>query len=180
MSELHALGDEIFDRYNAYPGDGERNHCLRLVEFARLHARLSGIDVDEGLLHLNAMLHDLGLMVKFERGTTYLTRTLVLARKELEEVELDDEVWTVIEECLLYNHAVRLSAPLQPLAESFRRAVFTEHTRGVQRFGLPNKEVRAVFRAVPFDNFATVLADFFWKTLVFEPGTVPHIFFPQR
>lgn len=180
MSDLHDLGNEIFGRYNTYPGDGERNHCLRLIEFARLHARQSGTDVDEGLLHLNAMLHDLGLMVKFERGTTYLTRTLVIARKELEHLELDDEVWRVIEECLLYNHAVRLATPLQPLAEAFRRAVFTEHSRGVKRFGLAKKDVSTVFHDIPFDDFATVLADFIWKTVVFEPRTVPFIFFPTR
>lgn len=179
MVDLHALGDSIFDRYNTYPGDGERNHCLRLVELALLHAAHGGVEIEEDLLYLAAMIHDLGLMVKFEPGTSYLTRTREIARRELRDVGLDPETWRVLEEALLLNHAVHLPHPLLPLAECFRRAVFTEHTHGIQRFGLPRAAVRAVFDEIPFDNFATVLADFFWKTLVFEPRTIPHIFFPR-
>lgn len=179
MAELKALGDKIFDSYNIYPGDGERNHCLRLVELARLHAGKAGTELDEGLLHLAAMLHDLGLMVKLRPGSNYLTRTWELARQEIDRGELDEPSWKLLEESLLYNHAMRPPRPLLGPAEAFRRAVFTEHSRGIQRFGLPRREVTAVFDAVPWANFDAVLADFIWKTVVFEPMAIPRIFFPR-
>ena len=40
-------------------------------------------------------------------------------------------------------------------------------------------EVRAVRRAHPQDNFRSVLADFTWRTLVFEPRTLPGLFLPH-
>jgi hypothetical protein len=177
--ELRRVGDQIFERYNIYPGVGERNHCLRLIEFALLHGREMKVSVDEDLLHLAAMLHDLGLMVSIEPDTNYLTRTVEIARKELAPVELGDERWQPLEDCLLYNHAVRPPYELPPVAECFRRAVFTEHTRGVRRFGVSRHLVKAVFREIPWANFSAVLADFVWKTALFEPGSLRQIFLPR-
>lgn len=179
MHELSLEGDRIFERYNIYPGQGERNHCLRLIEFALLHGREMNVRLDGELLHLAAMLHDLGLMVNVEPGTNYLTRTVDVARKELEDAELDEEQWKVLEDCLLYNHALRPPYRLPSLAEAFRRAVFTEHTRGARRFGVSRRLVKAVFREIPWENFNSVLADFVWKTAVFEPKTIRHIFLPR-
>ncbi len=180
MAMLHDRADELFDRVNVYPGDGQRNHCLRLVDFAGLHADAMGSRPDGELLYLAAMLHDLGLMVPHRPGTTYLTRTVQIARDELGDLGLDRLTWRTLEECLLYNHAVTVRIPLSPLAEAFRRAVFTEHSRGRRRFGLARRPVRDVFRRHPYANFGRVLADFVWKTTTREPGTIPAIFLPWR
>ena len=177
--DLRRQADEIFDAYNCYPGEGERNHCLRLVEFALLHAQHMGKEVDQDLIYLAAMLHDLGLMVTSRPGTSYLTRTVEIAQKELDGTGLDEDSWRILEDCLLYNHSVKSLRSHDPASESFRRAVFTEHTRGVWKFGLRREEVRRVFRQVPYDNFAAVLADFVWKTSLFEPKTIPQIFIPN-
>lgn len=180
--DLGSIGDSIFGKYNCYPGDGERNHCLRLVDFARLHLKLNGQQADEGLLYLAAMLHDLGLMVQLRPGTNYLTRTVEIAHDELDELDdldLSDETWEILEDCLLYNHAFTPPHELSHLAEAFRRAVFTEHTHGVRRFGVSRRDVRSVFKDNPWDNFGVVLADFVWKTTVFEPASIRSIFFPR-
>ncbi len=177
--DFEKLGDDIFDKYNCYPGDGERNHCLRLIEFARLHARQMNADLDPGLTHMAAMLHDLGLMVALRPGTNYLTRTVEITKKELLDCDIDDQTWSVLEESLLFNHAMIPPHSLAPPVEAFRRAVFTEHSRGLQRFGVSRHAVKGVFRAVPWANFTAVLADFIWKTVIFEPTTIPQIFIPH-
>lgn len=147
--------------------------------FAQLHARELALTVDQELLHLAAMLHDLGLMVAPRPGTNYLTRTLELARSELSDAELDDDQWKLLEESLLYNHAMRPPHRLVPQAEAFRRAVFTEHSHGTRRFGVPKADVAEVYDRIAWENFSAVLADFIWKTTVFEPTTIAQIFFPR-
>lgn len=175
--DLCTIADKIFQKYNIYDGEGERNHCLRLIEFALLHRKKMQVSFDDNLLYLAAMLHDLGLMVPITKGSDYLSRSVDIAHHELDSLGFDEKTWESLEFCLLYNHSIKPQKKLDALSEAFRRAVFTEHTRGVHRFGLPRREVKAVFRAIPYDNFAKVLADFIWKTTVYEPKTLPKIFF---
>jgi hypothetical protein len=180
MSEtLRTIADEIFDRHNPYPGDGLRNHCLRLEDFCLLHAQRTGDTVDAELVHLAAMLHDLGLMERPRPGVDYLHRTVELAHRELADLDLSGDQWAALDECLLYNHALRPPRPLRPIAARFNDAVHTEHSYGLRRRGLDRGTVRRVFGRHPRDNFNTVLADFFWKTGVFEPTTIPRLFFPR-
>jgi hypothetical protein len=179
VGPLARRGEEIFEQYNCYPGEGQRNHCLRLFQFARLHLATASQDDEDDFLYLAALLHDLGLMVPIRPGTNYLTRTVELARQELDQDNLNAEAWRQLEECLLFNHALRPPFALTPVAEAFRRAVFTEHSRGLQRFGLPRQRVKKVFRDIRYENFGFVLADFIWKTMVFEPKTLRDVLLPR-
>ncbi len=179
MGIVRERADQLFDRINTYPGEGFRNHCLRLADYAGLHAGHMGIELDAGLAHAAAMVHDLGLLVRPEPGTDYVDRTWALARRELDTSRLDPGNRTILEQCLRFNHSIRPLEGLAPQAEAFRRAVFTEHTHGLRRYGLDRRDVRQVGRAHPQANFQRVLADFFWKTVVFEPRTIPSIFLPD-
>ncbi len=172
---LRAIGDDTFARLSPYAGQGLRNHSLRLYDFALLHIEHMDIEASTDFLYAAAMLHDLGLALPPSPGADYLRRTLDLAREVFADEDVDD---ALLEECMLYNHSVRAPAGLSATAEAFRRAVWTEHTHGRRRYGLPRARVRQVFRDRPFDNFPRVLADFFWRTAVFEPQTIPGIFFP--
>ncbi len=178
MAELSRLADDIFDRTNVYPGDGFRNHCLRLADFARLHARAMGVNFDDDLVHAGAMVHDLGILAPRQRGTSYIDRTVDLARGELFDRLDADHDRALLEQVLRYNHSLRPVRGTAPLTEAFRRAVFTEHSHGRRRYGLARDEVTAVLRDHPQGNFRAVLADFFYRTLVFEPLTLRHIFIP--
>ncbi len=179
MPDLHALADDVFERYSPYPGLGFRHHCLRLVDLAVAHARAVGEVLDHDLLYAAAMLHDLGLLVEPRPGTDYLSRSVDVAREELADADLDREQWRELELGLLYNHGVRVRRTLPPLAAHLRSAVKTEHSLGRIRGRLSRDQVRAVFARHPRDNFDRVLADFFWRTLSREPRTIPRIFFPR-
>ncbi len=178
MAQLSRLADDIFERTSVYPGEGFRNHCLRLAAFARLHVRAMGEGFDDELVHAGAMLHDLGIVLERKKGTSYIDRSIDLARAELYGRLDSDHDRALLEQVLRYNHSVRPLPHLAPLTEAFRRAVFTEHSHGRRRYGLPRDDVRAVLQDHPQDNFRAVLADFFYRTVVFEPLTLRHIFIP--
>ena len=179
MNTMRSLADDILARHDPYPGEGLRNHCLRLADLCLLHAARNGDELDGDLVYLAAMLHDLGLMQPPRAGVDYLHRTVELAHREVADAGLDSAQLEALDECLLYNHALRLPHPLRPLAARFRDAVSTEHSLGLRRLGLQRADVRRVFRRHPRDNFNRVLADFFWKTTVHEPGTIPGLFLPR-
>jgi hypothetical protein len=178
MPELSRLADDIFDRTSVYPGEGFRNHCLRLAAFARLHARAMGVDFDDEMVHAGAMIHDLGILVPRAKGTSYIDRSIDLARAELYDRLDSDHDRALLEQVLRFNHSLRHVPGTAPLTEAFRRAVFTEHSHGRRRYSLPRDDVKVVLRDLPQDNFRAVLADFFYRTLVFEPLTLRHIFIP--
>lgn len=179
MKDLGERADRVFERVNTYAGEGFRNHCLRLAAYTHLHAEHMGVDVDADLVHAAAMLHDLGLLVRPEPGTSYVDRSWVLAVRELDVASLDPHSQKVLEHALRFNHSLRPLDGLVPEAEAFRRAVWTEHTHGIHRYGIGRDHVRAVSRTHEQGNFRHVLADFFWKTIVFEPGTISGIFLPD-
>ena len=112
MRPLRERADQVFERINSYPGDGLRNHCLRLAEYARLHAGQMGIRVDPDLVHAAAMLHDLGLLLRPEPGGSYVDRSWALAYRELHVGSLEPHAAKVLEHSLRYNHSLRREQPI--------------------------------------------------------------------
>ncbi|MBK6921007.1 MAG: hypothetical protein IPH07_26665 [Deltaproteobacteria bacterium] len=169
---LRAAADEIFERTSPYEGIGLRNHCRRLHRFASALLRQRGLQLDDGVAYLVAMVHDLGIVSEQDEGVNYLHRSRALFHREAERLPLPPLDMKVIDECLVYNHRV-LSVPnLSAEAECFRNAVMIEHSRGLVRFGLPRDYVRETFDALPRGNFDRVLMDFTWRTIKREPLTI--------
>ncbi len=171
--DLITGAEEIFERYSPYSGDGLRNHCRRLADFALLMMARDGVEMEGGVVYLLAMLHDLGLVSEKDEGEHYMLRSWALFRREtagmLEEHAVPEET---LKECILLNHRLFPVAGASAAAEAFRKAVWIEHTRGVKRFGLSKHEVKQVFERHPRDNFDRVMADFFKRTLTQEPRSV--------
>jgi hypothetical protein len=178
---LVALADDVFARTSPYAGDGFRHHCQRLARFATMLMRARGIEFDEDLAYLLAMVHDLGIVSERDEGVNYLQRSRALFQRETAGVDLGEVEPTVLDECLLYNHRLLPVPNLSGPAECFRQAVIMEHARGLVRYGLPRTEVRAVFQELPRDNFDRVLLDFTWRTIRREPITLFNgVFFGGR
>jgi len=133
--------EAVFERLSPYPGDGLRNHCLRIYRFAGLSLRAAGLELDDGLTYLLALLHDLGLVCHRHGGDNYLERTRNLFRHETGDLGLSARELQLGDECLLYNHRALPPRDLSAEAAAFRLAVWIEHSRGVVRFGLSSEEV---------------------------------------
>jgi hypothetical protein len=170
---LVSTADEIFEQYSPYPGNGLRNHCLRLYAFATLLLREQGSKLPADLAYTVAMVHDLGLVVDRGLGANYMLRSHRLLREEAESRALDlGDAPRLLYECLVYNHRVRPLRQTSAEAEAFRRAVWVEHSRGIRTHGLDTEAVRAVFQKWPRANLDRVLADFFARTIRYEPRTI--------
>jgi hypothetical protein len=170
--------EAVFERLSPFPGDGLRNHCLRIYRFADLTLRAAELQLDDGLIYLLALLHDLGLVCDRHGGDNYLERTRNLFRHEAADLELSARELRLSDECLLYNHRVLPPRDLSPEAAAFRRAVWIEHSRGAVRFGLDPTDVATIKKELPQDNFERVLLDFTRRVVLSEPHTlVRGIFF---
>ena len=167
-----------FDRLSHYEGEGFRNHCIRLYELTALVMKAESIEFDPDTAFGIAMFHDLGLTLPRGDSRSYMHRSLDLFERECGELcaRVDP---TVLSECMLLNHRARPVPNACPEAEAFRKAVWIEHTRGLRRYGLVDKDdVRDVFRRYPRENLDRVLLDFFWITVRNEPRTITNgIFF---
>jgi len=177
-ADLVARADALFDEVSPYEGDGLRNHCLRLRDLTDLLLRRDRLPMDRPLLHMVAMVHDLGIVRPEETGKNYMQRSAALFERTARELGLEAGQRQLARQCLLYNHRVRPVPGVPPQAERMRRAVWIEHTLGLRTFGLPRAEVREVLRRHPRLDFDHVLADFTRRVLLHEPTTlVRGIFF---
>lgn len=177
-SALAQKADAIFTRTSPYPGNGFRNHCIRLYHFATMLMERDGIEFDKELAYTIAMAHDLGIVSERDEGQNYLQRSRALFHREFEHDIPQTIDARVVDECLLFNHRLLPVPNLSREADCFRKAVIIEHSRGHIRFGLDPAPVRALFDNFPRDNFDRVLLDFGWRTIRREPLTIVHgIFF---
>jgi hypothetical protein len=172
MPDLRRAADEIFERTSPYEGPGLRNHCHRIHRFAGMLLRRERLTFDDDLIYLAAMVHDLGLVSEADVGATYLERSRSLFRRETRDLGIDPAAASVVDECLLFNHRVRPTPGISPVAGCFRRAIWIEHTRGLRRYRLPQSQVRQVFEELPRDNLDSVLLDFARRVLAREPLTL--------
>ena len=177
-SALREHADAVFAKVSPYAGQGFRNHCQRLFRFSSMLLEQRGLQLDRDLLYMITMWHDLGIVSEQDEGHNYLQRSRALFHRESAGLDLGDVDPQIIDECLLYNHRLLPVSNLSPQADCIRRAVITEHTRGLARWGLDRAAVREVFAELPRDNFDRVLVDFTWRTLKREPLSIVHgIFF---
>jgi hypothetical protein len=172
QDDARQLGNELFEQYNIYEGEGFRNHNLRLAAFADALIEARGLTMNPGRTHLLAMAHDLGLISEADQGADYLLRSWALLERECKARGLEQLADSTAFECVRFNHRLSPVPNLDPRAEAFRCAVWVEHSFGAKRFGLPRELVRGVFRRYPRDNFNAVMADFWRRVLLHEPTTV--------
>lgn len=180
---LQELGASLFARHNVYRGEAFANHCRRLAAFAGLLLAQKGMRSEPGALELVSYVHDLGLLRPEIPGPSYMHRSLAVLREGCAE-HFDERGgawgWSAreLEELMLLNHRVLAPTGATPVAELFRRAVWVEHTRGLNRYGLSHGEVQAVFRRFPRLDLDRVLLDFGKRTLRKEPlSLVRGVFF---
>lgn len=180
---LARRGAEIFARYDEYDGPAFRYHCERLAAFCSLLARKAGQPWAPGVAELLSYVHDLGLLTRVDEGPSYMHRSLSLLRRECEEHFGEDGSAfgfskVEVEELLLLNHRLFPVPGASRPAETLRQAVWVEHTRGLQRYGLSHSEVKDVFDRYPRLDLDWVLLDFAKRTFAREPKTlVSGIFF---
>ncbi len=159
----------------ATSGPMER-HCLRVRQIAAEIARQRGWSCDAELLTIAAILHDIGLYPGASRGGVYTADGAALARELLQAQGWES---ARIERCAAAidrHHDLRSQLSRGTEVEAVRLADLVDLSRGLLRFGLDRRWLRACRREIPRAGFEAELARALGRALRERPTTLPRIF----
>jgi hypothetical protein len=177
-AERDAL-DRLREATGATDGPMER-HSLRCRRIAAELARRRGWAVDDEVLTVAAILHDIGLYPTVSRGGVYTADGAELAR-----AVLPGHGWSAerVERCadaIDRHHDVRGQLRLGAEVEALRRADLVELSGGLIRFGIDRAWMTALVREVPRQGLVGELAREVGQALRERPLTMPQIFWRGR
>ncbi len=157
-------------------GGAMERHCLRMRHIAAALAASCRWSIDEEVLTVASILHDIGLYPTVSRGGVYTADGAALAREILA-----DRGWTParIERCaeaIDRHHELRSQLARGEEVEALRRADLVELSGGWVNYGLKRRWLRALNAAVPRRGLATELAKQIGAALRERPLTLPQIF----
>ena len=162
--EAGALLDAECDRELA-------GHCRRSYQFAALIARAEGVEVDEEVLFLGTLLHDLGLARRYDgperfdvRGANFVRALLLDHGMERARAE---NVWDVI----ALHAAGAIAQHKSPETRIANRGISVD-VRGVGADVLPTDAVREVLDEWPRQDFPSAFTRLLVDEVRAHPDTV--------
>ena len=146
-------------------------HCRRSYQFAALIARTDGVEVDEEVLYLGTLLHDLGLARRYDGPERFDVRGANVVRALLLDHGMEraraENVWDVIA-----LHAVgAIAQHKSPETRSANRGISVD-VRGVGADVLPTDAVRAVLDEWPRQDFPSAFTRLLVDEVRAHPDTV--------
>jgi hypothetical protein len=151
-------------------------HCLRVRLIAGELAGRRGWTVDEELLAIAAILHDIGLYPSVSHGGVYTAEGAEVARELLPRHGWEPARVELCAHAIDRHHDVRPQLACGPEVEAMRLADLVDVSGGVVSFGLPRGWLRGLMRAVPRTGFGAELARELGRALRERPTTLPRIF----
>jgi uncharacterized protein len=157
-------------------GGPMERHCLRCRHIAGELASRRQWVVDDEVLTVAAILHDIGLYPEASLGGVYTADGAVLARRLV-----DEQGWTAsrVERCVAAidrHHELRSQLRLGPEVEALRLADLVDVSGGLVRCGLERAWLRSLREAVPVKGLAGELAREVGRAVRERPLTLPRIF----
>jgi hypothetical protein len=151
-------------------------HCLRVFLIAE---RLAGDETfDRDLVLCAAWLHDAGLWCPSD--DSYVTEGARLAERILAPFGWAPERLQRCMDACEQHHAPSSRSDLGFEVELIRRADLVDVSGGLVAFGLTRGWLRGVFREVPRDGLAGLLAAVAVRELRHRPLTLPRVFLGPR
>lgn len=151
-------------------------HCLRCRHIAARIAADRGWSIDQELLTVASILHDVGLYPKASRGGVYTADGAALARDLLAGYHWDEERIERCAEAIDRHHDVRSQLGSGPEAEALRLADRVELAGGLLTAGVSRSWLRALRREVPVRGLVGELAREIGRALRQRPLTMMRIF----
>ena len=169
----------LLRRVSAY-GAPLEYHCCRLAEFALALGEKRAVAMPADLIVAAAYLHDIGLCVEMSGERSYLQRGLLYTWPHVQRWRLSHEEKKILEDVMLYSHAIKPVPDISPQGELVRQAVRIEHSLGRFPHGLNGDFCRSVFARYPRRGFNRVLLAFL-KTVLVNDGarTLGRVLFPE-
>jgi putative nucleotidyltransferase with HDIG domain len=172
-------GRDALGRLRAVAGGADapmERHCLRVRHIAAELARRRRWDVDDEVLTVAAILHDIGLYPGASRGGVYTSDGAALAREMLGAYGWSDERIECCAEAIDLHHDVRRQLQRCPEVEAIRLADLVELSGGLLSFGLDRHWLRTLNHAVPRRGLIGELARELARPARERPLSLPQIF----
>jgi predicted hydrolase (HD superfamily) len=184
MDDFDTLADtdasrEALARLRAATGGADgpmERHCLRCRHVAAKIAARRGWPVDQELLTVASILHDIGLYPTESRGGVYTADGAALARVLLARHGWEPERIQRCADSVDRHHDVRSQLARGPEAEALRLADRVELTGGLFAAGVDRKWLRSLRREIPPRGLAGELAREIGRALRERPLTMARIF----
>ena len=154
-AHLEAFRSDLGDDYDKY-----RNHCLRVLNFAKYHLGADASESDLDLIGIGLAYHDIALWS--DNKLNYLKPSADQLKKHL--VDGDSlspaDVETAVQIVMQHHKITHWNGPNQRLVNSVRKADWADATMGLVRFGLPNDLLLQSYDEIPEAGFHLMLAQF--------------------
>ncbi len=151
-------------------------HCLRCRHIASEIARRRGWTIDEELLTVAAILHDVGLYPSASRGGVYTADGAALAREILAAHGWARARAERCAQAIDRHHDIRSQLSRGTEAEALRLADRVDLSRGLLAAGIARPWLRSLWEAIPRQGLARELARQITHALRERPATMPRIF----
>lgn len=151
-------------------------HCLRCRHIAAQIAADRGWSIDQELLTVASILHDIGLYPKASRGGVYTADGAALAREMLAAHGWDEPRIERCAQAIDRHHDVRSQLESGPEAEALRLADRVELAGGLLTAGVDRRWLRSLRREIPPRGLAGELAREIGRALRERPLTMTRIF----
>lgn len=151
-------------------------HCLRCRHIASQIATDRGWSVDQELLTIASILHDIGLYPKASRGGVYTADGAALARELLAGHGWEERRIERCADAIDRHHDLRSQLERGPEAEALRLADRVELSGGLLAAGIDREWLHALRREVPVRGLVRELAREIGRALRERPLTMTRIF----
>jgi hypothetical protein len=151
-------------------------HCLRVRRIAAELARRRGWAIDDEVIAVAAMLHDVGLYPSASRGGVYTADGAALAREMLRAHSWSDDRIRLCAEAIDRHHELRGQRAHGDEVEALRLADLIDLGAGLLTFGLDRRWLRDLNRDVPRQGLVAELVRELGRAFGERPLTIPRIF----
>jgi HD superfamily phosphodiesterase len=151
-------------------------HCLRCRHLAAEIATRQGWTIDEELLTVASIMHDIGLYPGASSGGVYTADGAARAREVLLRHGWPAERAKRCARAIDGHHDLRSQLPAGPEAEALRLADRVELSGGLLAAGIDRPWLRELWAAIPRRGLAGELARQVGRALRERPLTMPRIF----
>lgn len=154
------------------------NHCLRTYVFGALVAKSQGAAVDEELLYLGAVMHDLGLTDRFNLGDRFEVRGADAANAFLREQGIDEHKREIVWDAIALHTSIGIAIRKRP------EIAFVHVGAGVDVVGIaldafPPEAIEEILDALPREDFKTAFQRILLRMLEANPASAMQTFLEE-
>jgi putative nucleotidyltransferase with HDIG domain len=151
-------------------------HCLRVRHIAAELASHRAWAIDEEVVTVAAILHDIGLYPRASRGGVYTADGAELAWEMLSAHSWSTERIRRCAEAIDRHHELRSQLARGGEVEALRLADLVDLSGGLLTFGLDRRWLRALNQTVPRQGLIAELTRELGRAFRQRPLTIPRIF----